>query len=185
MEINRLANVLQKGGMLLLVGVLTAWPAFGKDADAVPSRQIKVKVDGLSCPFCAFGLEKYLKKIEGTKKVTIYVDEGKAILRLKEDAPLDTHSVSKAVKKGGFTPREITVTAVGKIAKENEQWVFHPRGIEKIFLLSKNDKLKEIQESKILGKEILLTGVALSEKLKGHGEHPKVLEIQDYQVIEK
>ncbi len=185
MTTNRTVKRLQKTAMILMLGMLLTGSASRKAADSTSSRQISVKVDGLSCPFCAYGLEKRLKKIEGTKKVIIYIDKGQAILRLKDDAPLDTRAVMEAVKKGGFTPRKITITAVGKVNKENERWVFHPKGTNDVFLLSENNELKNIYRSKNLNKDILLTGATLSEKLQGHGKHPEILEIQDHHVIDQ
>lgn len=138
MTTNRTVKKLQKTAMILMLGMLVTGSASHKAVDSTSSRTISVKVDGMSCPFCAYGLEKRLKKIKGTKKVIIYIDKGQAILRLKDNAPLDTRAVMKAVKKGGFTPRKITITAVGKVNKENGRWVFHPKGTDDIFLLAEN-----------------------------------------------
>ena len=38
--------------------------------------QFKVQVDGLGCPFCAFGLEKKFKELKGIKKVRIDIETG-------------------------------------------------------------------------------------------------------------
>ncbi|MCZ6677304.1 MAG: hypothetical protein O7E52_08645 [Candidatus Poribacteria bacterium] len=32
-------------------------------------RQIQLRVDGLACPFCAYGLEKNVKALKGVKKL--------------------------------------------------------------------------------------------------------------------
>lgn len=72
-------------------------------------KQVSVRVDGLSCPFCAFGLEKKLKSIEGVEKLEIKVNDGLAILTFKGDAKIDEKLIAKKVKEAGFTPGEIKI----------------------------------------------------------------------------
>ncbi len=42
--------------------------------------EVSVQVDGLSCPFCAYGLEKKLRKVENVARIEIRVDEGRAVV---------------------------------------------------------------------------------------------------------
>ena len=72
------------------------------------SRQIIVRVDGASCPFCAFGLEKRLGQIEGVSDVKLEMKEGKVIVTLEEGAVVSEEAIRQAVDDAGFTPREIT-----------------------------------------------------------------------------
>jgi mercuric ion binding protein len=67
-----------------------------------------IAVDGLSCPFCTYGLEKNLKKMDGIKTVNIDMKTGKATVVLKPDAHVDDQALRQAVKKAGFTARKIT-----------------------------------------------------------------------------
>ena len=71
------------------------------------TRQIIVRVDGASCPFCAFGLEKRLGNLEGVANVKIEMKAGKAIVTVKEGATVSEQALRQAVEKAGFTPREI------------------------------------------------------------------------------
>jgi mercuric ion binding protein len=68
-----------------------------------------VRVDGLSCPFCAYGLEKKLKSIDGVEKLEIKINDGLAILTYKDGAKIDKDVITKKVKEAGFTPGEITI----------------------------------------------------------------------------
>lgn len=80
----------------------------GQEADTIfTGEKITIRVDGLSCPFCAYGLEKKLKSIEGVDKLEIKVNDGLAILYLKEGAEIPESVLRKKVKEAGFTPREI------------------------------------------------------------------------------
>lgn len=71
------------------------------------AQQIVVRVDGASCPFCAFGLEKRLGHLEGVANVKIEMKAGKAIVTLREGATVSEQALRQAVEEAGFTPREI------------------------------------------------------------------------------
>ncbi len=70
-------------------------------------QQIIVRVDGASCPFCAFGLEKRLGHLEGVADVRIEMKAGKVIVTLKQGAKVSEQALRQAVEEAGFTPREI------------------------------------------------------------------------------
>jgi len=70
-------------------------------------KTITIQVDGLSCPFCAYGLEKKLLDIDGVEKLNIDVNSGKVELYLKENAVIDTALIREKVDEAGFTPRDI------------------------------------------------------------------------------
>ena len=89
--------------VLLLILVLTLITK----SQAQAGEKIIVRVDGLSCAFCAYGLEKKLKELKGVEKVEINLKEGKVSLTLKEGETLKDETVKKAVKDSGFTPRDI------------------------------------------------------------------------------
>ncbi len=72
-------------------------------------RKVTLRVDGLACPFCAYGLEKKLKRVEGIDKLDIKLNDGLVILYFKEDAKIDKALLEKKVKEAGFTLRKITI----------------------------------------------------------------------------
>ncbi len=88
-------------GLLMPIWVV---PTFAQD----PPTQISIRVDGLSCPFCAYGLEKKLKKLEGTEKVRIDIEKGIAEITVAEGKTIAEEDLNKAVEDAGFSPREIT-----------------------------------------------------------------------------
>ncbi len=69
---------------------------------------VTIAVDGLACPFCAFGLEKKLKKIDGVEALNVQMEEGRVQMKLKEGATVTEEQINKAVADAGFTVREIT-----------------------------------------------------------------------------
>jgi len=77
-------------------------------AEGVVSQKASIQVDGLSCPFCTYGLEKNLKKINGIESVDIDIKTGKATVIIKSNIQVDNQALRQAVKKEGFTARDIT-----------------------------------------------------------------------------
>jgi len=94
---NLLASVLS----LLILGYLFS-PLLADN-----QQKVTMRVDGLACPFCAYGLEKKIQKIEGVEKLDIKINDGTVIIYFKEGAKIDTDLIKKKVKEAGFTPREI------------------------------------------------------------------------------
>lgn len=76
------------------------------------SKQVNVKVDGLACPFCAYGLEKKLKQIDGVENLKIDVKKGMITFTIAKGKTVSEEKIKKTVKDAGFTPREITYTEI-------------------------------------------------------------------------
>ncbi|MGH7256597.1 MAG: heavy-metal-associated domain-containing protein, partial [Nitrospirales bacterium] len=73
--------------MVLAVSLVlgTALPVLAQQAPPPGStEEIIVRVDGASCPFCAFGLEKRLGRLDGVANVRIELKAGEAILTLNK-----------------------------------------------------------------------------------------------------
>lgn len=83
-------------------------------------QQVTLRVDGLACPFCAFGLEKKIKKLPGYDSLHFLINEGKVIVGWRDDQPLDLKEIDKAVDKAGFTLRGVTGTFIGTISRGNK-----------------------------------------------------------------
>ena len=100
-------HVLKKVLTLVVMGLLftvMVVPAHAQDS----STQISIRVDGLSCPFCAYGLEKKLNRLEGTEKVRLDIDRGVAEIMVAKGKTIEESELRQAVLDAGFTPREIT-----------------------------------------------------------------------------
>ncbi|GMQ88488.1 MAG: hypothetical protein BMS9Abin08_1740 [Gammaproteobacteria bacterium] len=64
-----------------------------------------LQVDGLACPFCAYGIEKKLKSIEGVDDIQVDIKMGEVIVIMAEGAPLAEELAREKVKDAGFTLR--------------------------------------------------------------------------------
>ncbi|MCZ6706273.1 MAG: heavy-metal-associated domain-containing protein [Bacteroidetes bacterium] len=87
----------------------------------IENPDVTIAVDGLACPFCAYGLEKKLKKLEGVEALTVDMKEGQVQIKLKEGATVTEEQISEAVTDAGFTVTEITYPEKKKTtAKETD-----------------------------------------------------------------
>ena len=85
---------------MLLLGLL-AVPAWAAQAGEV----YKLYVDGLACPFCAYGVEKKVGGLDGVAKVDIDIDEGLVAVTMAEGSTLAEAAAKRAVDEAGFTLR--------------------------------------------------------------------------------
>jgi copper chaperone CopZ len=67
----------------------------------------QLRVEGLSCPFCAYGIEKKLGALEGVQGIETNIKDGIVIVTMKDGATLDEASARKAVKEAGFSLRKL------------------------------------------------------------------------------
>ncbi|MGQ0752119.1 MAG: heavy-metal-associated domain-containing protein [Betaproteobacteria bacterium] len=69
------------------------------------SQGYKLRVDGLACSFCAYGVEKKLNAIKGVQRVEVDIATGTVTVTRAEGVSLDETAAKKAVKDAGFTLR--------------------------------------------------------------------------------
>lgn len=69
--------------------------------------KVVVRVDGLSCPFCAYGLEKKIKRMEGVEDFTIDIVGGKVEVLFIDKKFYQKEKLEEVVRDSGFTPRKI------------------------------------------------------------------------------
>ncbi len=65
----------------------------------------KLRVDGLACPFCAYGIEKKLGAVKGVERIEVDIASGTVNVTMAEGATLDEAAAKKAVKEAGFSLR--------------------------------------------------------------------------------
>jgi len=70
--------------------------------------QYELRVDGLSCPFCAYGIEKKLKKTAGVKSVDVDLERGVVTVKTGEGATLSEPQLKRLVKEAGFTLKSLS-----------------------------------------------------------------------------
>ncbi len=84
-------------------------------------ERVIVHVDGMACPFCAHNIEKRMKTLEGvdTKTAfTVSVEKGLAELAWKQHVEFDPAAVRDQIRRAGFTPAAIMITAAGAVERD-------------------------------------------------------------------
>ena len=67
-----------------------------------------LEIDGLACPFCAYGVEKKLSSIDGVEEIRVDIEKGQVIVIMSDGSTLSESSAREQVNKAGFTLRSIT-----------------------------------------------------------------------------
>ncbi len=145
--------------------------------------QVTVKVDGLACAFCAYGLQKGLKRVEGVRDVKVYVDAGKAELQFKKGVQAGLEEIAPAVKKAGYTPAEIRIEATGRLVDWNDRPALAVDGSGEKLLLNGSDALKRLrQDLKAKGDSAKVTVVGTLERVMPaeHHGHPLTLRLEKF-----
>ena len=71
-------------------------------------RQIEVTILGMACPFCAYGVQQKLKRLDGVTELEVVLETGVATLRLREDADVSNELLQETVKDSGFELAKIS-----------------------------------------------------------------------------
>ncbi len=91
--------------MALLLTLVAASPAFaGGDT-------YRLYVDGLACPYCAYGVEKQVGSLEGVESVDIRINDGVVAVTMAPGARLTEEQARQAVADAGFSLRKFERTA--------------------------------------------------------------------------
>lgn len=87
---------------VLLVALALSPPALAA------GQVYELRVDGLACPFCAYGIEKKLLDTQGVTDVDVSINEGIVRVTVRDQADLDEARAREIVKNAGFTLRKFT-----------------------------------------------------------------------------
>lgn len=87
----------------LLLMIALALPAGALAAE----RTYRLRVDGLACAYCAYGLEKALMKIDGVEHVDVDFEQGTVRVDTTRDIGLGDEQLRRIVNDSGFTLRSV------------------------------------------------------------------------------
>lgn len=76
--------------------------------EADTKQKVEVRVDGMSCMFCVYSLEKKFSGLEFVDELEINISEGILSFQIPSDAEFSDEDIEEHVKDAGFTPREIS-----------------------------------------------------------------------------
>ncbi len=94
---------------IVAVIVFLSASAFGADETV-----LEIDINGMTCAFCVYSLEKELGKLSEVEEVLISLKSNKARLTLKEGAQIDSDTLQEVVLQAGYTPGEVRDVSEGK-----------------------------------------------------------------------
>ncbi len=154
----------------IITGILVSFLAMSTLPLNAEIEQATLRVDGLSCPFCAYGLEKKITKIESIKNYDVDMKDGRVFVGFKPDAQIELNAFEKAVKEAGFTLRSISLRVKGKIQQSEEGLILVTERNKEKFLLVESETIyhryKHGEVPKALGDDLEKRLIALKEQGK-------------------
>ena len=109
-------GALRCGSAALLCGSVSAGAGAAplQSADLPGMEQVTVEVE-LSCPSCAAGLERRLRRLDYVAGVEVNPPDGQIAVAVEPGRRLDLAAVWDTVRNAGFIPDGMVVTAVGRV----------------------------------------------------------------------
>ncbi|ORE88799.1 heavy metal transport/detoxification protein [Oceanococcus atlanticus] len=92
---------------LLLASLLGSW-----SAAALADTAYEMRVDGLACPYCAYGIEKKLKQIDGVDHESLDIDLNTGLVRVRvaDGVTLSDERLRQLFSDAGVTFRSVERT---------------------------------------------------------------------------
>ncbi len=92
---------MQKTALMLMGLFLLSGPVL-----ATPQEVLEIDVAGMTCAFCAYGVEKNLGKLPGVEQAQVSLEAKKARVVMKAGETPDETTIREIIRDAGFTPRE-------------------------------------------------------------------------------
>ena len=92
---------MQKTALMLMGLFLLSGPVL-----AEPQEVLVIDVAGMTCAFCAYGIEKNLGKLPGVEKAQVSLASKKARVVMKAGETPDETVIREIIRDAGFTPKE-------------------------------------------------------------------------------
>lgn len=78
-----------------------------------------VGVDGMACPFCAYGIEKKLRGLDGVESLEIRIKDGEVDVTVAEGGTVTPKHLDEAVKEAGFAIGHLSVTGEATVEQQS------------------------------------------------------------------
>ena len=92
--------------------VLTILTMVWSIAVLAAGTRYQMRVDGLACPYCAYGIEKKLNKIDGVEKIHVDLNKGLVTVNVADGVKFSDQQMTQLFKDAGFTYRSMIEQAL-------------------------------------------------------------------------
>ncbi|MDE2085822.1 MAG: heavy-metal-associated domain-containing protein [Xanthomonadaceae bacterium] len=94
--------------LILSLGMAAIAPAFADSAAAAPPAHAYVlRVDGLACPFCAYGVEKEFARQPGVENTDVDLHQGVLVVMVKPGTRFTDAQLAQVVHAAGFALKAV------------------------------------------------------------------------------
>jgi copper chaperone CopZ len=71
----------------------------------------ELRVDGLACPYCAYGIEKKLKALDGLnhESLKVKLNEGLILFQMNDTSAVSKSELKQLINDSGFTLRGVKI----------------------------------------------------------------------------
>lgn len=174
--------------LVLALGIMVLTLTSFKPAFAEIDR-VEMRVNGMTCPFCVYGIEKKLKGVEGIEDARANLKTGILEIKVKNGKAVDIDKLNEAVKESGFTPGEIKITATGSLIEYDGYPALRVTGSDQVFLLvRKHEHEKEeflskekIEEIKAATENGIRT-ITITGHVHTHRDFPSALSVDSFKI---
>ncbi|MGB8378355.1 MAG: heavy-metal-associated domain-containing protein [Rhodanobacteraceae bacterium] len=75
-----------------------------------PADTYVLRVDGLACPYCAYGIEKQFSGMRGVTDTSIDIENGVVVVRVKPGTHYTAEQIKTTVDDAGFALKRIVAS---------------------------------------------------------------------------
>jgi len=133
-------------------------------------RHVDLTVFGMDCAPCAHAIHVSMKGIPGVHTVEVDLNTGLVSVGLNSGSSASIRQFDEAVEKNGFTHKDATIVATGKITGTAAAPFFEVSGTEDRFALQPAAAPSDV--AKLLGKTVTISGTL---PLAPRGKVPDIL----------
>ncbi len=137
---------------------------------AIPTRAemraAELRVNGMTCPFCVFGIEKKLRHVSGVNEVEVFLDEGRIRLVFSAENTATVREIENAVEDAGFELSGLSVDVEGTLVEDDGAMVLQAGEASRYRLIERNagsvqplsPEAKRRLRAKAAGGKVLVSG---------------------------
>ena len=120
-------------------------------------QQVNLTVFGMDCAPCAHAIHVSMKGIQGVNTVDVDLNTGLVSVKLSPASSASMHQFNEAVERNGFTHKDATVVAKGKITGTTAAPFFEVLGTQDRFALKPAKSATDL--TALLGKTVIIAGI--------------------------
>lgn len=85
-------------------------------------RRYELRVDGLACPYCAYGIEKKIKALDGVDftSVEVKLNDGLVLFQADTPEPFTEASLKTLINDAGFTLKSMETQSLSNEAMSHD-----------------------------------------------------------------